>query len=140
MPFGNPKDETIRKVLDEAKTIAIVGLSGNPERASYEVGHYLKKQGYRVIPINPNVDEVFGEPAIASLEVLTEPVDIIDVFRRSDALATVVQTALSLSAPVIWAQLGVFDERAAEIAEQGGKTIIMDRCIKIDHHRLITKK
>lgn len=135
--FENPTDETLRHVLSTAKTIAIVGLSDKPHRDSYEVASYLQRAGYRIIPVNPAIKEVLGEPSVTSLDDLATDVDIINVFRRSDALLDLVHDASKLSAPVIWAQLGVEDETAAQEAQSAGKTVVMDRCIKIEHHRLM---
>lgn len=137
MTFSNPSDEVIRRILGEAKTIAVVGLSNNESRDSYQVAKYLQQHGYRIIPINPNVSHVLGEPSQSSLTDISEDVDIIDIFRRSDALPDIVEDALKLTTPVIWAQLGVVDDKAADRAEQHAKTVIMDRCIKIEHHRLM---
>ncbi|EPZ41639.1 MULTISPECIES: CoA-binding protein [Alicyclobacillus] len=135
--FQNPDDNTLARILKSAKTIAIVGLSDRSNRPSYQVAHYLKQQGYNIIPVNPNATEVLGVPAVASLSNLPQPVDIIDVFRNSDALPDVVEESLTVSAPVIWAQLGVYNEAAAELAQKHNKTLIMDLCIKIEHARLI---
>lgn len=135
--FHNPSDETIVDILQRAKTIAIVGLSDNPSRDSYHVAKYLQQHGYRIIPVNPKVDTVLGEAAVPSLDQLEEAVDIIDVFRRSDALPELVASALPLATEVIWGQLGVSHEAAAQTAMDAGKTMIMDRCIKIEHARLL---
>jgi uncharacterized protein len=135
--FQNPNDETLKKILESTRTIAMVGLSDNPSRDSYHVAQYLQQHGYRVIPVNPAVDEVLGEKAVATLSDLDEPVDLIDVFRRSDAVKEIVQSSLDISAPVIWTQLGVADEKAANLATEHGKAMIMDKCIKIEHARLI---
>jgi predicted CoA-binding protein len=135
--FSNPSDETIAKILTHARTIAIVGLSDDPTRASYQVAKYLQTNGYQIIPVNPHADEILGETAIPSLQDVDDAVDIINVFRRSEALPEIIEASLALSAPVIWAQLGIYNEEAAAIGLQHGKTIIMDRCIKIEHARLV---
>ncbi|MFB5191641.1 CoA-binding protein [Alicyclobacillus fastidiosus] len=137
--FENPSDEVIEKILSSAKTIAVVGLSDQPNRPSYGVAHYLQQQGYKIIPVNPNAEEVLGVPAVPSLSALDEVVDIIDVFRNSAALEGVVRESLGLSAPTIWAQLGVHDETAAQLALAHGKTIIMDKCLKVEHARLVRR-
>ncbi|WP_419670165.1 CoA-binding protein [Alicyclobacillus macrosporangiidus] len=121
------------RILKEAKTIAVVGLSDNPARDSYAVAQQMQRRGYRIIPVNPNVTEVLGEKAVAKLPDIREPVDIVNVFRRSDALKAVVEEAIEIDAPVIWAQEGVYDEEAAALAQAHGKTIIMDRCIAVMH-------
>lgn len=135
--FNNPSDETIAKILTHARTIAVVGLSDNLTRASYQVTKYLQTNGYQIIPVNPHADEILGEKAIPSLQDVDDPVDIINVFRRSEALPEIIEASLTLSAPVIWAQLGIYNEAAAVIGLEHGKTVIMDRCIKIEHARLI---
>jgi uncharacterized protein len=131
--FSNPSNEDFRNILRSAKTIAVVGLSDNPDRESYAVSREMQRRGYRVIPVNPNITEVLGEKAYRSLGDIKEQIDIIDIFRRSDALKAVVEEAIQTTAPVIWAQQGVYDEEAADIAEQHGKTMVMDRCIMVMH-------
>ena len=138
--FSNPSNEEFRKILQNAKTIAVVGLSDNPDRESYAVSREMQHRGYRIIPVNPNITEVLGEKAYASLEDIKGSVDIIDIFRRSDALKAVVEEAVHTTAPVIWAQQGVYDEEAAEIASQHGKTMVMDRCIMVMHSMFAKKK
>lgn len=131
--FQNPDNETIGDILKQAKTIAVVGLSDDPNRESHAVSAEMQRRGYRIIPVNPNVTEVLGERAYANLAELPEDVDIIDVFRRSEALPDVVREAVNTSAPVIWAQQGVFSEEAADIARAHDKTMVMDRCIMVMH-------
>jgi predicted CoA-binding protein len=126
---------TIQRVLHEAKTIAIVGLSSNTLRASYFVAFYLKRHGYRVIPVNPREKEVLGEKSYASLRDVPVPVDIVDVFRAPDALPGIAEEAVAIGAKTLWCQFGVINEQGARIAEQGGLTVIMDRCIKVEHAR-----
>ena len=135
--FQNPSNEKLKDILQAAKSIAVVGLSNNKSRDSYAVAEELQKLGYRIIPVNPNLTEVLGEKCYPSISDIPEPVDIIDVFRKSDELPTVVREAAKTSAPVIWAQLGVFNEEAARIAEAANKTLVMDLCIKVTHRRLI---
>lgn len=131
--FQNPGPEEMARILKEAKTIAVVGLSDNPARDSYAVAQQMQRRGYRIIPVNPNVTEVLGEKSVAKLSEIRKPVDIVNVFRRSDALKAVVEEAIEIDAPVIWAQEGVYDEDAAALAQAHGKTIIMDRCIAVMH-------
>ena len=109
-------DDTLRAILTKAKVIAVVGYSDNPSRTSYEVGHYLQDVGYTVYPINPKVEEIDGVKAYAALADVPEPIDIVDVFRRSEYLADVVDEAIAVGAPVVWAQLGVSDPEAARWA------------------------
>ena len=126
---------TIQRVIHNASTIAIVGLSANELRASNFVGYYLKRHGYRVIPVNPNEPEILGEASYASLLDVPVPVDIVDVFRVSDALPAIARDAIAIHAGALWGQFGVVNEEAARIAEQGGVTVIMDRCLKVEHAR-----
>lgn len=133
----NPEMKEIKTILEKAKTIAVVGLSDKPDRTSHQVAEVLVNAGYRVIPVNPRVDEVFGVKAVASLSDITEQVDIINVFRRSDFLPELVPDVLKSNAPVFWSQLGVYDEDVKEQLEQAGKTVIMDRCIKVDYASLL---
>ena len=126
---------TIQRVLHTAKTVAIVGLSGNELRASNFVGYYLKRHGYRVIPVNPRETEILGETCYASLPDVPEPVDIVNVFRAPDALPGIARDAVAVKADALWCQYGVINEEGARIAEDGGVTVIMDRCLKVEHAR-----
>jgi predicted CoA-binding protein len=133
--YQNPLD--IQRVLLDARTIAIVGLSGNALRASYFVGFYLQRHGYRVIPVNPREPEVLGQKSYASLAEITDPVDIVDVFRRPDALPEIARDAVAIGAKCLWCQYNVINEESARIAEEGGVTVVMDRCLKVEHARYI---
>jgi predicted CoA-binding protein len=128
---------TIQRVLHTAKTVAIVGLSSNRLRASHFVGFYLLRHGYRVIPVNPREKEVLGEPSRKSLLEITEPVDIVNVFRAPDALPEIAREAVKIGAKTLWCQFNVINEEGARIAEEGGLTVIMDRCIKVEHARFV---
>ena len=128
---------TIQRVLHSAKTIAIVGLSNNPLRASYFVGYYLNRHGYRVIPVNPRETEILGETSYASLRDVPEHVDIVNVFRAPDALPGIAGDAAAIGADSIWCQFGVINEEGAKIAGDGGVTVIMDRCLKVEHARYV---
>jgi len=119
---------TIQRVLRTASTIAIVGLSSNELRASHFVGFYLKRHGYRVIPVNPRETEVLGDASYASLLDVPVPVDIVNVFRAPDALPQIARDAVAIHAGALWCQFGV-------IADAGGLTVIMDRCLKVEHAR-----
>jgi predicted CoA-binding protein len=123
----------IQRVLNTAKTIAVVGLSNNELRASYFVGYYLKRHGYRVVPVNPRATEILGEKSFASLLDVPEKVDIVNVFRAPDALPEIAEHAVRIGAGSLWCQFGVINETGATIAEDGGVTVIMDRCIKVEH-------
>ena len=125
--------ERITEVLQRAKTIAVVGLTDTPTRPSYGVSHYMQAQGYRIIPVNPNITDWMGKKAYASLLDVTEKIDIVDVFRRSEAVPDVVEQAIQIKAPVIWMQEGVIHEAAAEKARQAGIFVVMDKCILKEH-------
>jgi predicted CoA-binding protein len=128
---------TIQRVLHSAATIAIVGLSSNELRPSYFVGYYLKRHGYRVIPVNPREQEILGETCYPSLQDVPEKVDVVDVFRAPDALPGIARDAVAIGASTLWCQFGVINEEGARIAEDGGLTVIMDRCLKIEHARYV---
>jgi uncharacterized protein len=128
---------TIQRVLHTARTVAIVGLSGNELRASNFVGYYLKRHGYRVIPVNPRETEILGEKCYASLPDIAEPVDVVNVFRVPDALPPIAREAVAIGAGALWCQFGVINEEGAQIAEDGGVTVIMDRCLKVEHARYV---
>jgi len=126
---------TIQRVLLTARTIAIVGLSSNELRASNFVGYYLRRHGYNVIPVNPGETEILGQNCYASLLDIPEPVDVVNVFRAPDALPGVAREAVAIGAGTLWCQFGVINADGARIAEDGGVTVIMDRCLKVEHAR-----
>ena len=126
---------TIRHVLDNAKTIAVVGLSTNELRSSHFVGFYLKRHGYRVIPVNPREREVLRQTSYKSLSDVPSPVDIVNVFRAPDALPAIAEEAVAIGAKTLWCQFTVINEEGARIAEDGGLSVIMDLCIKVEHAR-----
>ena len=128
---------TIQRVLHTAGTVAIVGLSDNELRASYFVGYYLKRHGYRVIPVNPREAEILGETCYASLLDVPVSVDIVNVFRAPDALPGIAREAVKIHAGTLWCQFGVINAEGARIAEDGGVTVIMDRCLKVEHARYV---
>jgi uncharacterized protein len=128
---------TIQRVLLKAKTIAIVGLSNNELRASYFVGYYLKRHGYRVIPVNPRETEILAETSYPSLLDVPMPVDIVNVFRAPDALPDIARDAVAIHAGALWCQFGVINTEGAQIAADGGMTVIMDRCLKVEHARYL---
>jgi predicted CoA-binding protein len=125
----------IQRVLRGMRTIAVIGLSANPLRPSNFVGFYLQRHGYRVIPVNPRESEILGETSYPSLAEVPGPVDVVDVFRAPDALPTIAAEAVAAGAGALWCQFGVINEEGAEIAESGGLTVIVDRCLKIEHAR-----
>ena len=128
---------TIQRVLHTANIIAIVGLSNNELRASYFVGYYLRRHGYHVIPVNPRQTEILGQTCYPSLLDVPEPIDIVDVFRAPDALPGIARDAVAIGARVLWCQYGVINEEGARIAEDGSLTVVMDRCLKVEHARYI---
>ncbi|WP_026581696.1 CoA-binding protein [Bacillus sp. J33] len=133
MAIENPSREEIGKLLKKSKRIAVVGLSGNPERTSYMVSEAMQKAGYEIIPVNPAVDEVLGVKAVASLKDIEGHVDIVNVFRRSEFLPEVAREFAEIDADIFWAQLGVAHEEAYDFLKEKGYTVIMDRCIKVEH-------
>lgn len=132
MPFENPSREKIRDILRDAGNIAVVGLSDNPERTSHMIAKAMQDRGYRIIPVNPNAAEILGETCYPSLSDIPEPVDIVNVFRRSELTVPVAEEAAKIKAKVLWLQLGVFNEEAAQIGQDAGMDVIMDRCIKVE--------
>ena len=125
----------IQRVLNTAKTIAVVGLSPNELRASYFVGYYLKRHGYRVVPVNPREAEILGERSFKSLSDVPGKVDVVNVFRAPDALPGIAKEAVAIGAGALWCQFGVINAEGARIAEAGGLAVVMDRCIKVEHAR-----
>jgi predicted CoA-binding protein len=128
---------TIQRLLLTAKTVAIVGLSSNHLRASYFVGFYLRRHGYRVIPVNPRESEILGEKSYKSLTDVPGRIDIVNVFRAPDALPGIAREAVAAGAGSLWCQFTVINEEGAGIAEAGGVPVIMDRCIKVEHARYV---
>ena len=133
MAIENPTREEIGTILKKAKRIAVIGLSDNPERTSYMVAEAMKNAGYEIVPVNPTVDEVFGVKAYDSLKDVEGHIDIVNVFRRSEYLPELAKEFADADADVFWAQLGVADEEAYEFLKSKGYTVIMDRCIKVEH-------
>ena len=133
MAINSP--ETIRRILDECRTIAVVGLSSDPFRASNSVSAYMKRQGYRVIAVNPNETSVFGEQAYPDLFAVPEKIELVDVFRRSDEAGKAVDQAIAVGAKAVWLQEGVIDKAAAQRALDAGLLVVMDRCWLKEHVR-----
>jgi len=133
MTLNNPSREEIKNVLDNAKTIAVIGLSPNPSRTSYMVSEAMQRAGYRIIPVNPQADRVLGEKSYASLSEIPEKVDIVNVFRRSEFLGDIAEEFMKIDCPVFWTQLNVVDEDVFNRLADAGYTVIMDRCIKVEH-------
>lgn len=127
--------ETIERVLEDCKTIAVVGLSSNPGRPSYGVASYMRRRGYKVIPVNPNETEVFGDKAYAKLADVPDKVELVDIFRRSSEAGTAVDEAIAVGVKAVWLQEGVIDEAAAQRAKDAGLLVVMDRCWLKEHAR-----
>ena len=127
---------TLRRILHESRTIAMVGLSANWYRPSYFAAKYLQDHGYRVIPITPQYEEVLGERCYPNLAEVPEPIDVVDCFRRAEEIPALAHEAVAVGAKVLWMQLGIENNEAAEIARQGGVEVVSDRCMKIEYARL----
>jgi predicted CoA-binding protein len=125
----------ISEILHTSRTIAVVGLSPKRYRPSYGVAEYLKRSGYRIIPVNPTVAEVLGERSYPDLDSIPEPIDLVDIFRRSEFVPEIVEAAIRIGAKAVWMQEGVIHEAAAARAEAAGLAVVMDRCILKDHRR-----
>jgi hypothetical protein len=136
-PFRNPDDERIRELLQNARRIAVVGLSPKPHRDSNRVARYLLERGYDVVPVYPREEEILGRKVYRRVQDVPEPLDLVDVFRRSETLSEVIDDALVARAPVLWLQLDCIDEAGARRATAAGVTVVMDRCLMVDHARLL---
>lgn len=131
---------SIAEILKRSKVIAVVGLSSNPDRDSYRVAKYLKEQGYRIIPINPTVQEVLGERSYPDLLSAPEKMDVVDIFRRSEDVPPVVEQAIKVGAKAVWMQLGIVNNDAAARAKAHGLDVVMDRCMLVEHRKLSEKE
>ena len=127
--------DSILEILKKCKTIAVVGLSSNPRRPSYEVTEYMHRAGYRIIPVNPNETEVLGEKSYARLEDVPETIEIVDVFRRAEDVLPVAESAIRVGAKVLWMQLGIENAAAAECARAAGLIVVEDACIFVEHRK-----
>jgi predicted CoA-binding protein len=128
---------TIQRLLHTARTIAVVGLSNNPLRASYFVGYYLQQHGYRVVPVNPREPEILGETSYPSLLDVPVPVDMVNVFRAPSALPEIARQAVAIGAGALWCQFGVINDEGTRIAAEGGLAVVVDRCLKVEHARYV---
>jgi predicted CoA-binding protein len=133
-------DQMMKDILLSARTIASVGLSSNQEKESYWIVLYLKEQGYRIIPVNPTADEILGEKAYPDLESVPEKIDVVQVFRKSEDVPPVVDSAIKAGAKVVWMQEGIVNEEAAQKAREAGLQVVMDACMRMTHRRLIGPK
>ncbi len=136
MPLKSATPAEVEEILARARTVAIVGLSDKPDRDSYQVAAYLRQQGFRIIPVNPNVTEVLGEKAYAGLRELPEPVDIVDIFRKPEAVPGLVEEAIAMGAKAVWMQKGIVHNAAAERARAAGLRVVMNKCIMVEHRNL----
>ena len=133
VPYQDP--QVILRMLRAARTVAIVGLSKDPLRPSNFIGFYLKRHGYKIVPVNPREQEILGEKSYPSLKDIPFPVDIVNVFRRPDAVPDIAREAVAIGAKALWLQFGVISPEGARIATDGGLVVIMDRCMKVEHAR-----
>jgi len=133
----NPSDTEVRDLLQRYRRIAVVGLSDKPDRPSHGVAAYLQRAGYAITPVNPMIDEALGVRAVDSLSEVEQPIEIVDVFRRSEDVPPVVEDAIAAGAKVLWLQLGIVNETAAQRAREAGMTVIQDLCLKVEHARLL---
>jgi len=129
-------DEMMKEILDSTETIASVGLSGNEEKVSHWVGLYLMGEGFRVIPVNPTAEKILGEKAYPDLESIPEKIDVVQLFRPSEAVMPFVESAIKIGAKVVWMQEGIVNEEAAEKARAAGLKVVMDACMRATHRRL----
>lgn len=137
MPDSNPPSEEIAGILKGSKTIAVVGLSDNPERDSNHVAKYLKERGYRIIPVNPGKTEILGEKCYPDLASVPEKIDVVDIFRSIDAIPGIVDESIRVGAKTVWMQLGLCHNEAAEKARKAGLAVVQAKCMKVEHSRLI---
>jgi uncharacterized protein len=136
-PHQNPDEAAVRRLLEGARRIAVVGLSPKPHRDSNRVARYLQDRGYEIVPVYPREDEILGQRVYRRLQDIPGPVDLVDVFRRSEELVPVAQDAVAAGAPALWFQLRCVNEEAARLARVSGITVVMDRCLMVDHSLLL---
>ncbi len=133
VPEYNPPSEEIKAILERHKTVAIVGLSPKPARDSHKVAKYLKEHGYKIVPVNPGQKEILGERCYPDLRAIPFLVDIVDIFRKPEAIPAIVDEAVEIGAKVVWMQLGIAHDQAAHKARAAGLDVVMSKCIKIEH-------
>jgi predicted CoA-binding protein len=134
---SNPDDRTVKELLRSVRTIAVVGLSTDPTRDSRKVAAYLKDHGYKIVPVNPSADEIMGEKSYPDLASIPEPVDVVDVFMRSERVPEIADQAIAINAKALWLQLGITNEEAARKARDAGLTVVQNACMLVEHSRLI---
>lgn len=135
MPRENASSEEIRQLLQSTRTIAVVGLSDKPERDSYHVADYMQQHGYRIIPVNPAVSQVLGERSYPRLEDVPDKIDLVDIFRKPEAVPEIVASAIAVGAKAVWMQLGIIHNAAADQARAAGLRVVMNKCLLIEHRR-----
>ena len=133
-------DGELRRILERAQTIAVVGLSDNPHRPSFGVAANLKANGYTIIPVNPNLSGALGEPAVDSLAEIERHVDVVDVFRRPEHAVAIAEQAVAIGADTLWLQQGIINHEAMRIAEAGGLNAVQDRCMRVEYQRLVARR
>lgn len=136
LPETNPLEGEIKDILEKYKIVAVVGLSDKPERDSYQVAEYLKSHGYTIIPVNPTKTEILGEKSYPDLSSIPGPVDIVDIFRKVDAIPGIVDEAIKIKAKVVWMQLGLAHNKSAQKARDAGIAAVQSKCIKVEHAKL----
>jgi len=134
-PKSSAEDKEIKEILENNRVVAVVGLSPKPDRASHQVAQYLQEHGYRIVPVRPKADEILGEKAFASLRDIPFPVEVVDIFRKEDAIPGIVDDAIAIGAKVVWMQLGLAEKQSAQKAREAGLKVVMDKCMKIEHSR-----
>ena len=133
-------DEQMKRILQTARTVASVGVSSNPAKASYGVAAYLKSQGYHIIPVNPSGGEILGEKVYTDLTSIPDPVDVVQLFRPSEEAPTHVRQAIQIGAKVVWMQEGIYNQEAAQEARAAGLEVVMNQCMRANHRRLIGER
>lgn len=140
MAFQNPDDEAIRRLLEKVRRIAVVGLSPKPHRDSHRVARYLLESGYEIAPVYPREEQILGQKVHRRVQDVAGAVDLVDVFRRSEKLPEVIDDAITARAGAVWLQLGCIDEDGARRARDAGLTVVMDRCLMVEHARLVGRR
>ncbi len=138
MPEFNPEDAEIKGILENNRIIAVVGLSTDPDKDSHRVAQYLQEHGYKIVPVNPKADEILGQKCYASLKEIPFSVDIVDIFRKIEAIPAIVDEAIAIGAKVVWMQLGLAENRLAQKARVAGLQVVMNKCLKVEHHRYLS--
>jgi uncharacterized protein len=134
-PEFNPEDEEVKGILENNRTIAVVGLSTDPDKDSYRVAKYLQEHGYHIVPVNPKTDAILGQKCYPNLSAIPFSVDIVDVFRKIEAIPAIVDEAIAIGAKVVWMQLGLAENASARKAMSAGLKVVMNKCLKIEHSR-----